>query len=410
MAKNPAAIIYGSDGLGGYEEKGTATQPFRTDPTGSTTQPISATELPLPAGAATGGKQDTGNALLVEIEADTDNLDVALSTRATAAAQIDGTQKAIVRGGAKGATVAADITSTPISVDRQALDVHNYGLGTGDSQQVEGLAADETTALGNPVRIGGVEGSTIRDVLVDNTGRLIVAPAGTSATRRGFSYGRVTLASTTIAPVTETVYTEQTANAQRSLVSASANDTAAGTGARTVQITYYDAALTGPYTEIVTLNGTTPVNTVATNICFIEELRVLTVGSGGSNAGIVSLKAATAGGGATIWSIAAGSNQTFGARHYVSAGYTCHITGFVGGIKGADTAGFLIREKDPTLATDAERQISDQLRAPSSGMSVRNYGTPIVVPGPSRITVYAVPDSTSSRVYYSSFDWYSEPT
>lgn len=38
---------------GGSVELGTATDPVRTDPTGTTTQPISAASLPLPAGAAT---------------------------------------------------------------------------------------------------------------------------------------------------------------------------------------------------------------------------------------------------------------------------------------------------------------------------------------------------------------------
>jgi uncharacterized lipoprotein NlpE involved in copper resistance len=45
-------------------------------------QPISAASLPLPAGAATAARQDTGNASLANIDAD---LDVALSTRASEA-------------------------------------------------------------------------------------------------------------------------------------------------------------------------------------------------------------------------------------------------------------------------------------------------------------------------------------
>jgi len=40
-------------GAGGSVEGGTAANPIRTDPTGTTTQPISATSLPLPTGAAT---------------------------------------------------------------------------------------------------------------------------------------------------------------------------------------------------------------------------------------------------------------------------------------------------------------------------------------------------------------------
>lgn len=42
---------------------------------------------------------------------------------ATAANQTNGTQKSIVRGGAKGSTAAADVTSTSVDANHQALDV-----------------------------------------------------------------------------------------------------------------------------------------------------------------------------------------------------------------------------------------------------------------------------------------------
>lgn len=64
-------------------------------------------------GLATEAKQDTGNTSLSNID----------TKVATASNQTDGSQKAVVRGGAKGTTVAADVTSTSISADRQALDV-----------------------------------------------------------------------------------------------------------------------------------------------------------------------------------------------------------------------------------------------------------------------------------------------
>src|SRR5882672_113572 len=76
-----------------------------------------------------------------------------------------------------------------------------------------------------------------------------------------------------------TTYTEQSSNAQRSVVSSSANDTSAGTGARTVLVTYYPSDLSYVATEIVTMNGTTAVNMTATDVCFIEKLEVLTAGS-----------------------------------------------------------------------------------------------------------------------------------
>lgn len=70
------------------------------------------------------------------------------------------------------------------------------------------------------------------------------------------------------------------------IVSSSANDAAAGTGARTVEI-YGVSSSTGRYQrEIVTLNGTTDVATeYAYTWC---HMRVLTAGSGGVNAGNIT--------------------------------------------------------------------------------------------------------------------------
>jgi hypothetical protein len=67
--------------------------------------------------------------------------------------------------------------------------------------------------------------------------------------------------------------------------STSANDTAAGTGARTVQILGVNGT-GGLASEIVTLNGQTPVSTVNTYDA-IERMTVLTVGSGEKNAGLI---------------------------------------------------------------------------------------------------------------------------
>lgn len=65
---------------------------------------------------------------------------------------------------------------------------------------------------------------------------------------------------------------------QMTLVSTSAQDSAAGTGVRTLRFNYLDADL-NPQSEIVTMNGTTPVLTTATNVRWVGELTGLTFGS-----------------------------------------------------------------------------------------------------------------------------------
>lgn len=225
-----------------------------------------------------------------------------------------------------------------------------------------------------------------------------------------FSFGDVTLAAIAQAPVRRTAYTEQTTNARRSIASASANDSAAGTGARTVEIEYYDQTGAGPFTETITLNGTTYVNTVATNICFIEEIRVLTVGSTGSNVGILTLKAATAGGGATIGTISATNNQTFWAHHYVATGKEMNITGVAVSHSGTTVGSggvFLVKATSLGAPTAAIRQVTDFIRLYGQASTFsRTYTSPIKVPGPAKVVLFVTPETASSTVYRGSIDYF----
>lgn len=117
----------------------------------------------------------------------------------------------------------------------------------------------------------------------------------------------------------------QSTGEQMTLVSDSANDAAAGSGARTVKVHYLDAA--GNYLhEIVTLNGTTGVNTVATNIRFVQLVTVETAGSfGGKNAGNITLyKLATP---ATVYArVVAGNNSSLSSARMVPNGKTFYMT------------------------------------------------------------------------------------
>ena len=55
---NQGTIGFVVPGAGGPVAAGTASAPMRVDPTGTTTQPVSASSLPLPTGAATAANQD----------------------------------------------------------------------------------------------------------------------------------------------------------------------------------------------------------------------------------------------------------------------------------------------------------------------------------------------------------------
>ena len=256
--------------------------------------------------------------------------------------------------------------------------------------------------------IAGSDGTNQRPLLTDSQGRLITfALTGFGA---NFSFGDVASASLTRKVVRRTTYTQQTTNAQRSIASASANDTSAGTGARTVKITYLDQLGNGPYTETITLNGTTYVNTTNTNICFIEQIEVITAGSGGVNAGILTLKAGINGTGATIGTINASDNQTFWAHHYVPTGKECNITGISCSHNGTTVgsgAVFGLFAQGINGSNLALTQVSDFVRlyGQSSTFS-RVYQSPIKIDGPVRLEIYCTPESASAFTYRSAFDFF----
>jgi hypothetical protein len=241
----------------------------------------------------------------------------------------------------------------------------------------------------------------------------VIATPSATPEDSDFQFGTVTTAALTEVIVRRATYTEQTTNAQRSIVSSSASDSAAGTGARTVQITYFTSAGLGPFTETVTLNGTTPVNTVSTTICYVEKLKVLTVGSGGQAAGNIQLRAGTAGAGATIKQISTGDNQSFDAVHYVASGTRTYVTGISCSHNGTTVgsgAVFRLRQKPLDNAAAPLIQVSDFVRlyGQSSTFS-RVYQSPIIVDGPAKLELWMAPETTSSTIYRGSFDYFRKP-
>lgn len=268
----------------------------------------------------------------------------------------------------------------------------------------------------NPVLIGSWDGTTVRTVRSDGYGNPIfldfvdgisfgLIPGATTGTVNGY----IGTAAVTTVAIRATSYIADTVAAQRSVVSSSANDSSAGTGARTIKITYYDNSVNGPFTETITMNGTSAVNTTNTNIRFIEKIEVMTVGSTGANAGTISLKQNTGGGGSTLGSIAVSDNSTYWAHHYVPAGKTAHVYAVRAGATITNGIVNLMVTGDPTQTNLPTKNFSNGIRMGSANQVVSYYEwiSPLIITGPNFIFLNTKPDAVTASTVYGSFD-YSE--
>lgn len=109
------------------------------------------------------------------------------------------------------------------------------------------------------------------------------------------------------------------------LVSTSVNDTAAGTGARTVRTIYLDSnGLQQIRTD--TLDGTTPVS-IGTGYSFIQWMEVASTGSGEVSAGNITISSTN--GSATIATtferISAGGNRSLSGRYKIPSDCHAHL-------------------------------------------------------------------------------------
>lgn len=129
---------------------------------------------------------------------------------------------------------------------------------------------------------------------------------------------------------------------QMKIKSSSANDAGAGTGARTVDVHYLRVGFIEG-SEMITLNGVTAVNTVATDIIRINNIHVMSVGSGGITAGNLSLTD-FATGLITYGYISAGINVSRQAIYTIPCRMARHFTSSVGTFTKALHRGHILQK------------------------------------------------------------------
>lgn len=152
-------------GAGGAVAGGTSTNPVRTDPTGTTTQPVSAASLPLPTGASTSAKQDTAQTALDAIKTAVEILD---NIVAGSEAQVD---------------IVASLPAGDNNIGNvDVVTLPNVVLAAGTNpNEVVGDAAHDAAVAGNPVLVGAeanraritaVADGDVSRVAIDRYGRL----------------------------------------------------------------------------------------------------------------------------------------------------------------------------------------------------------------------------------------------
>jgi hypothetical protein len=233
---------------------------------------------------------------------------------------------------------------------------------------------------------------------------LVMGQLGNGAFTTGQATGYVTTASTGGAIIRATAYAPQGANAQRSLVSTSANDTSAGTGARTITINYLNTSFQLKQ-DTITMNGTTAVNTNATDIAFIESLVVATCGSTAGNVGTIRILTGLAGAGSVWASIAASDNQTFYCHHYVPTGLTCYVTNIAAGATVNAGVFTLQHTGNPLSTTTPTFNIGGWYNHLAGGNEDHTYTLPVAITGPDYIYLIEQPHAATAGNVYGTFEY-----
>lgn len=189
-------------------------------------------------------------------------------------------------------------------------------------------------------------------------------------------------------------YTFPTAAQTVDVVSSSANDTnSAGTGARTVEL----QGLDGSYLEVsetVNMNGTTAVTSSNTYLRLNRAI-VRTAGSGGQNAGTITIDQTTSG--TVMAGIAAGLNQTQLGVYTVPAAKTAYLLGVtVGAMKGTSSGcdvDMFIRPENEVFQLKGSYGCHTQ-----TGSTVTDMKAPLVIAAKSDVRFDATVTANNTQV------------
>lgn len=191
------------------------------------------------------------------------------------------------------------------------------------------------------------------------------------------------------------------------ITSSSANDTSAGTGARTIRVYGLTDWSTAEVSEDITMNGTSNVATVNSYV-IIHRIKVLTKGSAGPNVGVITATAQTD---ATVTAqINAGIGQTRMAIYGIPSGQTALVTRvFIANqlstLAGAVQGAFVVNPEPDVQVAGFLHKHNLTVNGTTAGASCP-FDPPKKITGPAIIKVRGVAATESNIQLSAGFDLY----
>jgi hypothetical protein len=217
--------------------------------------------------------------------------------------------------------------------------------------------------------------------------------------------GNLTSASTSEVLMYARTYAEPASQAQRSIVGG-AQDGPGGSGMKAARLVYLNSAYEQKIEDFV-LNGATPVNSVGTDIRFVQDMFGI---EGAAASSAVKLMTATGGGGTEIAGIGTGTDRAFFCHHYVPVGKRAFVLGWGADIDG--NANFKLKGQERFGANLVDRILDLQnlmfptlvAAFPNRPSFYRKFPAPLPIGEKCYIRVTVVPGQAGSTVERSTLD------
>lgn len=203
-------------------------------------------------------------------------------------------------------------------------------------------------------------------------------------------------------------YTALNSDSQLSFVSDSTDDFPTGLGSWTIRVSYYEDDLVELKQEDLSMNGTTPVNTIAVTIKHVEKVAVVTSGVSGGNVGTITIYSQINGAGYVVGTIQPAANQTFFGHHFVPAAKRCWVKDMSVSVQGGVHPCATFLKAVSTSANATAQLITNHIRCGTNAFSSQHFALGVKVAGPARITQWAKSDGVTRIHISGSFTYYEE--